>query len=468
MRGLPRLLGFVALLGVALLLLAPALCGYALQRHINTQEQALRAWLHEHNLQQIQIESSTFQRGWFSSRYAMRIGWQGQEQRFLLNHQIAHGPWSWQRIRRGQWQPQWAQLHSRLDFSRAQWAFVMPELTFDSVIDFAGNVDVAWRFLGYRNQHQQGRLDVASSQGQWHYAKSEKRLYGQWQVPDVRLNLDGQTAGKWTLSGLDIHFDFSRGDSVLPVGELHMALQAARMQQGSHDYRVRGLAQKLQLSEFDRLSNVQWLLTAEHLQSPQWALQNLHWDSILRGISSLGLTVLKPDQPPRSLSALLDGIAAQVVTRTPELLSGTEFELAHVELTTAEGKSQGFLRTQVPALEKVAEMTPADLLKSVDLSAEISVPQAILHRVLADASVRDKFRLSDKYDYLKQRLPQRPLDREPRDQQQWDSLAADAVSQQLRVVLAQGLLHQEQGQYWCQIELKQGKLAFNGNPVHGF
>gem|GEM_PF-6310400 len=440
--------------------LAPLLCGYWLQQRIADDVSTLHRTLSEHLLQHIRIESLDYQRGWFSSEYTMRIGWQGEDQSLVLHHHLMHGPLPWVQLKQGKLQPLFAAVLSRLDFSQAEWPFVMPELKFTSIVDFAGNADINWRFLGYRNEHVQGHLDVASSQGQLHFAKSEKRLYGELSVPDLRLALksgQGQDQ-RWSLSGLNVNFDFSRGDAVLPVGALSVELQAGRAQQGKQNYLLTGLKQKIQLSEFDRLSNIQYLLEADSLKTPGWDVKQLGLDSILRGISEAVLTALRPEQTPTRLAELITGLEQQIKQRTPALLSGTEFEIAHFEAELPEGRSEGFLRTQVPELESVATMAPKDLLKAVDMSAELSLPQSMLHKILADSGVQEKFELSEKYRYLVRRL----------SEEQRNSLAKEAVSQQLSVVVAQGLVRQDQGNYWSSVELKEGELSFNGHKVHGF
>lgn len=451
-----KLLAYSLVLIVLVLGLSPMLCGYWLHQRINNDVLALHGSLDRYQLQHIRIESLDYKRGWFSSEYTMRIGWQGQDQSLLLHHQLMHGPLPWSQLKQAKLQPMFATGLSRLDFSQAQWPFVMPELKFTSVVDFAGNVDIDWRFLGYRNEHEEGRLDAASSEGQLHFAQSEKRIYGAVAIPDLRLAL--KNTQRWSISDLKVSFDFSRGDAVLPVGTLLVELQAGRAQQGKQDYLLRGLSQKIQLSEFDRLSNIQYFVKADSLKSPSWDLKELGLDSILRGISESGVTALRPEQAPQSLADFMLGLERQIKLRAPALLSGTEFEIAHFEALLPEGRSEGFLRTQVPELQAVAEMKPSDLLKAVDMSAELSLPQALLHSILADSGIQGKFQLSEKYRYLKKRLPEAQL----------NSLAEDAANQQLRVVVAQGLVRQDRGNYWSSIELKQGELSFNGHKVHGF
>ena len=452
----PKLFGYAVLLSVVAAALAPLLSGYWLQQRIANDVIALHDRLNDYQLQGIRIESLDYQRGWLSSEYTMRIGWQGQDQSLILHHHLMHGPLPWTQLKQGKFQPLFAAGRSRLDFSQAQWPFVMPELTFTSVVDFAGNVDIDWRFLGYRNEHADGRLDVASSGGQLHFVQSEKRIYGALDVPDLRLAL--QNDQRWSVSGLAVDFDFSRGDAVLPVGALSMQLLSARTQKAKQNFLLTGLKQKIQLSEFDRLSNIQYLLEAERVKTPSFALNKLGLDSILRGINEAILTALKPEQAPASLAELVLGLEQQIKQRTPALLSGTEFEIAHFEAQLAEGRSEGFLRTQVPQLKEVAGMAPRDLLKAVDMSAELSLPQGLLHNILADSGVQDKFQLSKKYRHLKRKLPEEQL----------NALAKDAASQQLSVVVAQGLVRKDQGNYWSSVELKQGELSFNGHKVHGF
>lgn len=455
-----RLLSYSLVLTLFVVALAPLLCGYWLQQRIANDVLALHHNLNEYHLQHIRIESLDYQRGWFSSEYKMRIGWRGQDQSLVLHHQLMHGPLPWSQLKQGKFHPLFTAGLSRLDFSQAQWPFVMPELKFTSIVDFAGNVDINWRFLGYRNEHVEGHLDVASSRGQLHFAKSEKRIHGALSVPDLRLALKDRQGldQRGSLSGLKVRFDFSRGDAVLPVGALLVRLQQGRIQQGKKDYLLAGLQQKIQLSEFDRRSNIQYLLEAESLKTPRWDLKKLGLDSILRGVSEAVLTVLRPEQSPASLVELMAGLEQQVRQRTPALLSGTEFEIAHFEAQLPEGRSEGFLRTQVPELTEVAAMAPKDLLKAVDMSAELSLPQVLLHNILADSGIQDKFQLSEKYRHLKRRLPEEQL----------NFLAKEAASQQLSVVVAQGLLRQDQGNYWSSVELKQGQLFFNGHKVHGF
>ena len=452
----PKLFSYGVLLSAVVATVAPLLCGYWLQQRITQDVSALHDSLNNYQLQHIRIEPIHYQRGWFSSEYTMRIGWQGQDQSLILHHKLMHGPLPWTQLKQGNFQPLFVSGLSRLDFSQAQWPFVMPELKFASVVDFAGNIDIDWRFLGYRNEHVEGRLDVASSEGELYFAQSEKRIYGALKVPDLRLAL--KNTQRWSVSGLAVGFDFSRGDAVLPLGALSIELLSARIQQAKQDFLLTGLKQKIQLSEFDRLSNIQYLLEAESVKTPSLDLKQLRLDSILRGINEAILTALKPEQAPTSLAELILGLEQQVKQRAPVLLSGTEFEIAHFEANLPEGRSEGFLRTQVPELKGVAEMAPRDLLKAVNMSAELSLPQGLLHNILANSGVQDKFQLSKKYLHLKRKLPEEQL----------NALAQDAASQQLSVVVAQGLVRKNQGTYWSSVELKQGELSFNGHKVHGF
>lgn len=440
----------LTLLGVGI---APALCGLWLQGRITNDLTQLNTWLQRQNLQHIRVELTDSQWGWFSSDYEIELAW-GSEN-LLLFHTMYHGPLpSLQRLE-ADWQPRLALGETRLDFSRAEWPFVMPELHFSSVIDFAGNADMEWRFLGYRNEHERGYLDIASSSGELHYYPAAKRLSGHLDVPDLRLGLESQ---HWNIAGMKTEFDFSRGDSVLPVGALQLDIQQGRIQLGETTYRFDDVEQSWQMSEFDRLSNIQWVLRAGYLSNDKVTLQSASWDSILRGISEISLTVLRPEQSPPNLPELFAMQLQQIKSRAAQLLSGTEFEIAHFETQTDDGQAQGFMRMQVPALEAVNSMPPRALLKTMDVSAEVSVPQQALQSILANTAIQKKFELSEKYRYLKRKLPAEEL----------NQLAESAALQQLRIVVAQGLLHQDSDRYWSSIQLKEGRLSFNGHPVHGF
>lgn len=451
LKGLFKLSAFLLLV----LLIAPALCGVWLQQQIQLENQSVQRWLAEQNLQQISTEILDYQRGWFSSDIRMRIGWKGRSQHFELRHRLSHGPLPWTRVEKKQFKPQLFSGRSILDFSQADWPLVMPELVFASAADFAGNINLNWRFLGYRNEHGEGYLDAANSYGNMQYTRSAKRWMGELSVPDLRWGVGEK---KWQLSGVNLSFDVNRGDSVLPLGYVNMTAEAARWQQDKARYRVERLQQKWQLSEFDRLSNVQWVLEANNFESPNMMLESVSWDSILRGISEESLTALKLERSPNSLADYWELAQAHLHQRAPAILSGTEFEIAHLAAQTHQGYIQGFLRTKVPALEDVSTMATKDLLKTVNLIAEMSIPEPVLQSILSDSGLQAQLKTSQKYRYLKRKLPE----------SEWQELTQGAAEQQFRVVVAQGLFQHNQGQYWSSIELKEGQLSFNGHNVHGF
>lgn len=453
--GWTRFLALLLTLSLAAVLLLPWLCGQWIQQRLLADAERMRQWLDAHGFSNLDIRVIEARQYWLSSDYSLRFSWRGSDRSIDLHNTISHGPFPWAMLRDGQAQPHLAQIQSRLDFQESGLPFVMPELQFAQTVDFAGNFHLDWRFLGYLNQHSEGKLDVASSHGELHYSRTERRLHGVFDVPDMRLSLPEY---KLQLTEFSFTFDISQGDSVLPVGESVLQLSGGRLQHQSGDYRMGAVRQQVLLSEFDGLSNIQLVLFADNLSSPELVITQNEWDVILRGISESSLAALIPEKAFESLQHSLPAMWEQAVARAPQLLSGTEFEVAHFFSRTPQGPVQGFLRTDVPPIEAVVEAKPIDLLQQVDLAAELSLPKTMLRDFLAHSAVQSKFRLSEKYRHLKRRVPEEEL----------RALEAKVVDQQLNVILMQGLLREQQGQYWTAIELRQGQLYFNGHLVHGF
>ena len=134
---------------VLLLFIAPAVCGMWLEQRMQDLQTDTESWLVTQGLGGVDVQLLGYRRGWFQSNVSMRIGWEGQPEYFELNNIISHGPFPFQLLEQQRWFPQLAAGRSVLDFSQAQWPLVMPELVFTSVVDFAGNSEVDWRFLGY-------------------------------------------------------------------------------------------------------------------------------------------------------------------------------------------------------------------------------------------------------------------------------------------------------------------------------
>ncbi|EDY85473.1 hypothetical protein GP5015_1609 [gamma proteobacterium HTCC5015] len=452
-RFLIQSLKALLVLAVLFIVCLPAGLGWYLDRQLYQRSDALTDWLAEHGFPQAQLSIQRQHFAWLYSDYRIAVTLQaGNDTPDLrLNSRLQHGPLNWEGLTRGQW-------HWQLASSATQWQFesqLLPDLNTQQQLDFKGQLRGDWRFLGYRGQHGERRFDIANSSGRWHYQPDSRSLEAELSLPDLRLRL-GEHALQ--LSEFLLALSVSGTGTALPVGDARITLGTARWREPGRDWRLRNFRWQGLFSDYESLSNFQWSARSDSLELNQYALNQLEVDSALRGISKSSVQALMPDQGWGTWKETWSILSQQWQQRAGDIVANSEFEVAHLAVQTPEGPVRGFLRTNVPPTAELETSQASALLSAMDLSAEVSVPQTMMHALLEDSGIQERFFVDEHYRFLKKKTSPERL----------REMAEKAAKQQLKMVVSQGLIAAGNGQYWTQIRLKEGQLSLNRQSVYDF
>ena len=340
------------------------------------------------------VVDSRYERGWLVSEAEAGLllgtaGW-----RLHASSRIEHGPLPWSDLRRGHFQPVAARATTRLSLSRGYGELQPLPFPLQSRVDlqgttrvllqseeelFAQDADLSWLARGL--------------QGELHLDERLHRMHGELRLS--LLDLLEQDRPLLRLRNLAATAETARDVAGLRLGRGSLTLEEASVAHPDLDgpLRIHGLevqvrsgaegemvwataayrAQKLEAGA-ERISSAELRIRVDKLSAPVLA----RLDRALRGLAATG--------PAGGLEALnqmvaLAAILAKLLESDPELV------VERLHLVTPDGAVEGRLTLTISGLRPLDLLNPRRWLEGLDGSGELSMPEALLHRLVA-AQVR--------------------------------------------------------------------------------
>jgi len=416
----------------------------------------------------LQFTGKNYQRGWLSSTAETIIRHPQFPIELTAQHRICHGPLPFDRMLKGDWSltPVQARIASQVTLAVAgkQMPVKLPPLFIDTTFRLNGDGAMHAEMAPLKTTGDKGEaIDWSGISGDVDFDRAWRKFRFEALMPSLTVSAPDQ--GKMTLSRLSVHSDtqegiagYSFGDASLNVRLLEFGNAAGRV--GLKGFALSSTAtpagdnvslvirytlDEAQVAD-ERFGPGQLVIEARNLDAAALVKFKNEIDALTRG-----------NLPPAQAGMIVAGKALEFIAVLSK--KAPEVEITRLSFKTPEGEISGKGKFVLDGRKRDIAQNPMQMLSAFAGDLELSIPVAVLKRLLTPQIRRDiaAYRQSGALtaDDLSQLGPE---------------AMKEIVDRVFPRYLARNeftrLLVEENGVYKLKLVIRQGQLLINGKPWH--